>query len=99
MVYGWTDYSFIFVLGSDFSDPGINQISRKSRYTVSSVAGIVAAPYSQTQATLDGTTDTGANSSSAQRRVRALPLPHFDNGVRQSRVNADRFDHRAMKNG
>ncbi|RYR20498.1 hypothetical protein Ahy_B03g065655 [Arachis hypogaea] len=66
---------------------------RKSRYTISTVAGPVAAPDSQTHATLhtDGTHDTGANTSSAQRHARVPPPPHSGNGARQSRVNAIPF--------
>ncbi|XP_025632026.2 uncharacterized protein [Arachis hypogaea] len=66
---------------------------RKPRYTVGTAAGPVAAPDSQTQATphTDGTHDTGANTSSAQRRARVPPPPHSDNGGRQSRVNARPF--------
>ncbi|XLT37623.1 hypothetical protein HN873_068915, partial [Arachis hypogaea] len=66
---------------------------RKPRYTVSTAAGAVAFPDSQTHATphTDGTHDTGANTSSAQRRARVPPPPHSDNGARQSRVNAIPF--------
>ncbi|XLS96724.1 hypothetical protein HN51_039459 [Arachis hypogaea] len=66
---------------------------RKPRYTVSTATEPVAAPDSQTHATLhtDGTHDTSANTSSAQRRARAPPPPHSGNGARQSRVNAIPF--------
>ncbi|XLS82699.1 hypothetical protein HN51_048530, partial [Arachis hypogaea] len=39
----------------------------------------------------DGITYAGANTSSAQRRARAPPLPHSRNSGRQSRVNAVPF--------
>ncbi|XLS52181.1 hypothetical protein HN51_012858, partial [Arachis hypogaea] len=39
----------------------------------------------------DGTHDTGANTSSGQRRARAPPPPHFGNDARQSRINAITF--------
>ncbi|RYR08169.1 hypothetical protein Ahy_B05g075734 [Arachis hypogaea] len=66
---------------------------RKPWYTVSNAAGIVAGPNSQTHATpqTDGTHDTEADTSSAQRRARAPPPPHSGNGARQSRVNAVPF--------
>ncbi|RYR26962.1 hypothetical protein Ahy_B02g061292 [Arachis hypogaea] len=66
---------------------------RKSRYTVSTAAGTVAGPNSQTHATphTDGTYKTGANTSSAQQRARAPPPPHSGKGARQSRVNAIPF--------
>ncbi|RYQ97868.1 hypothetical protein Ahy_B08g093941 [Arachis hypogaea] len=66
---------------------------RKPRYTVSTAAGTVAGPNSQTHATpdTDGTHETGANTSSAQRRARAPPPPHSGKGARQSRVNAIPF--------
>ncbi|XLR65695.1 hypothetical protein HN51_008198, partial [Arachis hypogaea] len=66
---------------------------RKSRYTVSNAAGIVAGPNSQTHANpqTDGMHDTGAGTSSAQRRARAPPPPRSGNGARQSRVNAVPF--------
>ncbi|QHO21020.1 uncharacterized protein DS421_11g342990 [Arachis hypogaea] len=66
---------------------------RKPRYTVSTAVGPIAAPDSQTHATphTDGTHDTGANTSSAQRRARAPPPPHSGNGARQSWVNAILF--------
>ncbi|QHO27252.1 uncharacterized protein [Arachis hypogaea] len=60
-------------------------------YTISSAARTDAAPDYQTQASLDGTTDTGANTSSAQPRARAPPLLHSYNSARQSRVNAVPF--------
>ncbi|RYR26043.1 hypothetical protein Ahy_B02g060172 [Arachis hypogaea] len=40
---------------------------------------------------MDRTHDTGANTSSTQRRARAPPPPHSGNGARQSRVNAIPF--------
>ncbi|RYR16280.1 hypothetical protein Ahy_B04g073279 [Arachis hypogaea] len=66
---------------------------RKPRYTVSNAAKIVVGPNSQTHATLqmDGTHDTGADTSSAQRRARTPPPPRSGNGARQSRVNAVPF--------
>ncbi|XLS91694.1 hypothetical protein HN51_067702, partial [Arachis hypogaea] len=40
---------------------------------------------------MDGTHDTGADTSSAQRRARTPPPPRSGNGARQSRVNAVPF--------
>ncbi|XP_057719404.1 uncharacterized protein LOC130933813 [Arachis stenosperma] len=62
---------------------------RKPQYTVSNAAGIVAGHNSQTHANpqTDGTHDTGADTSIAQRRARAPPPPHSGHGARQSRVN------------
>ncbi|XP_016199229.1 uncharacterized protein LOC107640195 [Arachis ipaensis] len=56
---------------------------RKPRYTVSNASGTVAGPNSQTHATpqTDGMHDTGADTSSAQRRARAPPPPRSGNGV------------------
>ncbi|RYR24097.1 hypothetical protein Ahy_B02g057590 [Arachis hypogaea] len=71
-----------------------NQMPRKPRYTVSNATGLVAGPNSQTHATpvkTDGMHDTGAETSSAQRRARAPPPPRSGNGARQSRVNAVPF--------
>ncbi|XLS81310.1 hypothetical protein HN51_047141, partial [Arachis hypogaea] len=66
---------------------------RKPQYTVSNATRVVAGPNSQTHATpqTDGTHDTGEETSSAQRRVRAPPPLRSGNGARQSRVNAVPF--------
>ncbi|XLS50423.1 hypothetical protein HN51_011100, partial [Arachis hypogaea] len=40
---------------------------------------------------MDGTHDTGADTSIAQRRARAPPPPRSGHGARQSRVNAVPF--------
>ncbi|XP_057746397.1 uncharacterized protein LOC130965652 [Arachis stenosperma] len=66
---------------------------KKPRYTISNAARIVAGPNSQTHANpqTDGTHDTGADTSIAQRRARAPPPPHSGHGARQFRVNAVPF--------
>ncbi|RYR62167.1 hypothetical protein Ahy_A04g019554 [Arachis hypogaea] len=67
---------------------------RKPRYTVSTIARTVAVPDSQTYATLptDGTKDTGANTSSAQRRARAPPPPHSGNKDEDYDLEADEVE-------
>ncbi|XP_052116441.1 uncharacterized protein LOC127746614 [Arachis duranensis] len=64
---------------------------RKPQYTVSTASETAAVPNSQTHATphTDRTRDTGANTSSAQRRARAPLPPHSDEVLDDYSENED----------
>nr|XP_025692531.1 uncharacterized protein LOC112794765 [Arachis hypogaea] len=66
-------------------------MTRKPQYTVSTASETAAVPNSQTHATphTDRTRDTGANTSSAQRRARAPPPPHSDEVLDDYSENED----------